>query len=86
MEMQQPQQGRQLETSGVNLAAAVFLIGIRDEIKKSERPHWTLRLVGVSLKDLWKSSNINGLQAASKAIIPKIKEVLSNKSHPNTLG
>ena len=43
-------------------------------------------LVGVSLKDLWKSSNINGLQAASKAIIPKIKEVLSNKSHPNTLG
>lgn len=36
MEMQQPQQGRQLETSGVNLAAAVFLIGMRDEIKKSE--------------------------------------------------
>ena len=26
-------------------------------------------LVGVSLKDLWKSSNINGLQAASKAFI-----------------
>lgn len=44
------------------------------------------RMVGVSLKDLWKYSNINGLQAASKAIIPKIKEVLSNKSHPNTLG
>ena len=48
MEMQQPQQGRQLETSGVNLAAAVFLIGKRDEIKKSERPHWTLRLVRVA--------------------------------------
>lgn len=28
-----------------------------------------LRMVGVSLKDLWKSSNINGLQAASKAFI-----------------
>ena len=26
-------------------------------------------LVRVSLKDLWKSSNINGLQAASKAFI-----------------
>ena len=26
-------------------------------------------LVGVSLKDLWKSSNINGLQVASKAFI-----------------
>lgn len=26
-------------------------------------------LVGVSLKDLWKSSNINGLQAASKVFI-----------------
>ena len=28
-------------------------------------------VVGVSLKDLWKSSNINGLQAASKAFILK---------------
>lgn len=27
------------------------------------------RMVGVSLKDLWKSSNINGLQASSKALI-----------------
>ena len=26
-------------------------------------------MVGVSLKDLWKSSNINGLQAASKVFI-----------------
>ena len=30
-------------------------------------------LVGVSLKDLWKSSNINGLQAASKAFIKREK-------------
>lgn len=28
-------------------------------------------VVRVSLKDLWKSSNINGLQAASKAFILK---------------
>ena len=26
-------------------------------------------MVGVSLKDLWKSSNINGLQASSKVFI-----------------
>ena len=32
-------------------------------------PIRTLRMVGVSLKDLWKSSNINGLQVASKAFI-----------------
>lgn len=30
---------------------------------------YRLFLVRVSLKDLWKSSNINGLQAASKAFI-----------------
>lgn len=28
-------------------------------------------MVRVSLKDLWKSSNINGLQAASKAFIKR---------------
>lgn len=61
MEMQQPQQGRQLETSGVNLAAAVFLIGKRDEIKKSERPHWTLRLVRVSFKGFRKLQTQNGI-------------------------
>lgn len=32
----------------------------------------TLVMVGVSLKDLWKSSSINGLQVASKAFILKI--------------
>ena len=31
----------------------------------------TLAMVGVSLKDLWKSSNINGFQAASKAFIKR---------------
>ena len=30
-------------------------------------------MVGVSLKDLWKSSSINGLQAASKASILNFK-------------
>lgn len=36
----------------------------------------TLRMVRVSLKDLWKSSNINSLQAASKAFIHPIISVI----------
>lgn len=35
----------------------------------------TLLMVGVSLKDLWKSSNINGLQAASKAFILNMRKI-----------
>ena len=43
------------------------------KIQKTENPTRVLRLVGVSLKDLWKSSSINGLQAASKASILNFK-------------
>ena len=47
----------------------------RHSVKNKKLFHQTVKelfVVGVSLKDLWKSSSINGLQVASKAFILKI--------------
>lgn len=58
--------------------ASIRIIGkILAEQPGNGRCHWLFAsgiyrfdfVVGVSFKDLWKSSNINGLQAASKAFI-----------------
>lgn len=50
---------------------SIMYIENRGQYPSFDTFYQLVTLVRVSLKDLWKSSNINGLQAASKAFILK---------------